>query len=105
MTYAQAVGEAPTGSPSFVAGVDFDPSDPDEVEVVKLASQTHGAERMRYLEAENARLRGLVENLSEQIAENKDREEDEEHEDVEAGYFAPEPWEMTDGLDMPSYGS
>lgn len=60
MTYAQAVGEAPIGSPAFVAGVDFDPGDPEELEVVRLASSRHGIERIAHLEQENADLRNQL---------------------------------------------
>lgn len=45
---------------TFVPGEDFDPYDPDEVEIVKLASERSAADRMRHLERENARLRALV---------------------------------------------
>lgn len=65
MTYAQAVGEQPFDSPVFFAGVDFDPWDADEVEVVRHASQLHGAEKMRHLEEEGSRLRSLVETQAE----------------------------------------
>lgn len=57
LTMAQAVGEAPIGSPVFVAGIDFDPNDPDEVEVVKLASEQHRYDRISRLEEENRQLR------------------------------------------------
>jgi hypothetical protein len=57
MTYAQAVGEAPIGSPAFVAGVDFDPGDPEELEVVRLASSRHGIERIEGLERQVADLK------------------------------------------------
>lgn len=92
MTYRQAVGEDPIGSPWF-SSAEFDASDPDEVEVVRLASEQHGAERIRELERE-------VANLRHELAEARG----EADEDVEAGEFAPDPWEMNDGLDMPGYG-
>jgi len=57
LTYRQAVGEEPIGSPAFVAGVDFDPFDPDEVEVVRLASERHGVERIAHLEQKVADLK------------------------------------------------
>jgi hypothetical protein len=60
MTYAQAVGEKPLDSPAFVAGVDFDPYDEGEVEVVKLASERHRAETLEKLREENADLRAEV---------------------------------------------
>jgi len=93
LTYRQAVGEDPIGSPVFIPGEDFDPYNEDEVAVVRLASQTHEADRIRELEREVATLRH-------ELAEARG----EADEDVEAGSFAPEPWEMTDGLDMPGYG-
>ena len=49
MTMAQAVGEAPIGSPVFFPGEDYDPDGDEE--------------------------------------------------------FAPEPWQVTDGIDVPFYGS
>lgn len=61
MTYAQAVGEAPIGSPVFFPGEDFDPWDEDDVAAVKAAGEIHRAEYVRDLEAENARLRAIVE--------------------------------------------
>ena len=45
---------------TFTPGIDFDPSDSDEVEIVKLASERSMANRMRHLERENARLRALL---------------------------------------------
>jgi hypothetical protein len=57
MTAAQAAGEAPIGSPAFVAGIDYDGTDPDEVEVVRFASERHRYDRLRELEEENAALR------------------------------------------------
>lgn len=47
-------------SPVFIAGVDFDPGDPDEVEIVKFAGQISRAERMEELREENAHLRVLL---------------------------------------------
>jgi hypothetical protein len=43
----QAVGEEPVGSPVFFAGVDYNGDDPDEVEVVRLASERHQYEQVR----------------------------------------------------------
>lgn len=56
LTMAQAVGEEPIGSPAFVAGEDFDPSDYDEVEIVREASARHGRDTISRLEHENADL-------------------------------------------------
>lgn len=60
MTYAQAVGEVPMSPLSFVPGTDFDPSDPDEVELVLEASKRDRYDRMAALERENDRLRSLL---------------------------------------------
>lgn len=65
MTYAQAAGEESFDSPVFFPGVDFDPWDADEVEIVRHASRLHGAEKMRHLEEEAARLRSLLETQDE----------------------------------------
>jgi hypothetical protein len=46
MSLAEAVGEAPPSALAFVAGVDFDPSDPDEVAIVRLASERDYHDRM-----------------------------------------------------------
>lgn len=43
---AEAVGEAPPPPLAFVAGVDFDPSDPEEVEIVRLAAERDYHDRM-----------------------------------------------------------
>jgi hypothetical protein len=48
---------------TFVPGVDFDPDDEEEVEIVGLASGKSAADRLWQLERENARLRGLLEDL------------------------------------------
>lgn len=57
MTYREAVGEAPRSSPWFSSGEDFDPADEDEMEVVRLVSQTHATERIRELERQVEALR------------------------------------------------
>lgn len=57
MTLAQAVGEEPFHGPAFVAGVDFDSYDEDDVAAVRAAGEVHRAEYVRQLEEENARLR------------------------------------------------
>lgn len=60
---AEAVGEKPMRPPAFVAGIDYDGADPDEVEVVRLATETHRYERLRELEDENRRLRDEIARL------------------------------------------
>lgn len=60
MTYQEAVGEGPRRSPAFVAGIDFDPYDEDDVAAVRAAGEVHRAEYVRDLEEENARLRAIV---------------------------------------------
>lgn len=47
-------------SPVFIAGVDFDPGDPDEVDVIRFAGAISRAERMEELHQENTYLRGLL---------------------------------------------
>lgn len=58
VTMAQAVGEAPYGALAYVAGADFDPGDPDEVEAVLLATERDYHDRqaaeLRRLRSENA---------------------------------------------------
>ena len=44
---AEAVGEAPPSPLSFAPGVDFDPHDPDEVEIVRMAAENDHHDRMR----------------------------------------------------------
>lgn len=51
-------------SPAFIPGVDFDPTDSEEVEIVGYATEKHGAKKMRHLEEENLRLRALLEELT-----------------------------------------
>ena len=57
MTMAQAVGDVPLGSPAYIPGVDFDPSDEDDREAVRLASQWDAYHADRRLERENEALR------------------------------------------------
>jgi hypothetical protein len=45
---------------TFTPGVDFDPWDAEEVEIVKLATGRSAADRLRHLERENSRLRALL---------------------------------------------
>lgn len=54
---------------AFTPGVDFDPYDPDEVEIVGLALEGNAADRIRHLETKNADLRALVETLNERLQE------------------------------------
>lgn len=56
----QAIGEEPIPGPAFVAGVDFDPYDEDDVEAVRFAGEVSRADRMHQLEEENARLRARL---------------------------------------------
>lgn len=42
----------------WVAGVDFDPSDPDEMEIMHAVFEKEKYDRISQLEQENARLRG-----------------------------------------------
>jgi hypothetical protein len=63
-TLAQFVGEQPYESPAFVPGVDFDPWDPEEVEIVGLATEIHRHDKMRRLEEENSRLRARLAELT-----------------------------------------
>lgn len=56
----QEDGRSPEGL-AFTPGVDFDPFDPEEVEIIRLASEKDAASRISRLEAENARLRALLE--------------------------------------------
>lgn len=60
MTYKQAVGEEAWRSPAFVAGVDFEPGDEDDVTAVRFAGEIHRADYVRGLEEENARLRSYL---------------------------------------------
>lgn len=46
---------------AFVPGVDFDPSDPEEVETILHASELDAGRRITHLQDENARLRALLE--------------------------------------------
>ena len=53
----------------WVAGVDFDPRDPDEMEVISLVFEREKYDRMAQLERENARLRAQVAELSDERQE------------------------------------
>jgi hypothetical protein len=50
----------PFESPSFIPGVDFDPNDPDEVEIIGFVTENHAHDRITRLEKENAELRGQL---------------------------------------------
>jgi hypothetical protein len=61
---AQACGDAPIPGPAFIPGVDFDPFDPEDREIIADVMARHRMEEDRrverengYLRAENARLR------------------------------------------------
>lgn len=45
----------------WVPGVDFDPSDRDEMEIMEVVWEKEKHDRIRELEDENARLRGQLE--------------------------------------------
>lgn len=50
---------------TFIPGVDFDPYDEDDIEIVNIASGRDAADRIRHLEQENARLRRLFDDGNE----------------------------------------
>lgn len=49
---------------AFVAGIDFDPYDHDEVEIIKDVMDRHAGERADRLERENQRLRARLAELT-----------------------------------------
>jgi hypothetical protein len=53
--YTEQGREVP--SPTYTPGVDFDPNDPDDVEIVGLATEIDKYNRIDQLERENAMLR------------------------------------------------
>lgn len=65
LTMAQACGEAEVGSPAYVAGIDFDPDDDEEVEAVRLATERDRFDRIEQLERDNANLRATLARLDE----------------------------------------
>lgn len=67
MTFAQAVGEEPFHGPAFVAGIDFDPYDEDDVAAVRMAGEFSRADRVTRLEEENAVLRERLASYEEEI--------------------------------------
>lgn len=90
-------------SPAFAPGVDFDPSDPEEVEIVKEASARHGSEKMAHLERENARLRSELARYQEGDDEHPCN--DPQCEKCNPGSTRDYEFGGYEGLDMPSYGS
>lgn len=52
----------------FIPGVDFDPTDREEVEHVRLATEQNAADRLRYLERQNASLKGQLQEALDEIA-------------------------------------
>lgn len=74
-TMAQAVGEEPWRSPAFVAGVDFDPHDEDDVAAVRAAGEVHRAEYVRELEEKVDRLTAIVYGSNENEGEQHDESE------------------------------
>lgn len=63
MTMAQACGEAPILDTAWVPGVDFDPSDDDEMEIMRLVWDRDRHDRADRLERENALLRARLADL------------------------------------------
>jgi hypothetical protein len=59
LSLAEACGET-THHTGWVAGEDFDPSDPEEMEAMHLVWDRERHETIARLEAENARLRSLL---------------------------------------------
>jgi hypothetical protein len=59
LSLAEACGEREHHA-GWVAGVDFDPSDPEEMEVMHLVWDRERYDSIARLEAENARLRSLL---------------------------------------------
>ncbi len=60
MSMAQACGEAPTPDTAWVPGVDFDPHDDEEMEVMREVWARDLHEKVARLEDENARLRAQL---------------------------------------------
>ena len=65
MTMAQACGEAPVPAAVWVPGVDFDPYDPDEMEVMRDVWEGERMSRIAELEIENDALRARLAALDE----------------------------------------
>jgi hypothetical protein len=60
MTMAQACGEAPILDTGWVPGVDFDPYDTDEMEVMDLVWQRERADSAAVVRRENTELRARL---------------------------------------------
>lgn len=60
LTMAQACGEEPVRTMTFIPGTDFDPYDEDDVADVRHAMERERYDRMATLEAENVTLREYV---------------------------------------------
>lgn len=56
-TMAQACGEVPMSDTAWVPGVDFDPHDDDEMEIMHLVWDRDLHDKVNRLEDENLRLR------------------------------------------------
>jgi hypothetical protein len=63
MTMAQACGEAPILDTGWTPGVDFDPHDEEEMQVMHLVWQREARDNAARLEAENNRLRERIAEL------------------------------------------
>lgn len=63
MTMAQACGEAPILDTGWVPGVDFDPTDDDDMDIMRLVWDRDRHDRADRLEAENRRLRARLADL------------------------------------------
>ena len=61
---AEADGQYLPGGPGWVPGVDFDPSDPEDMETMGLVWARERADRAARLERENERLRERIAELS-----------------------------------------
>jgi hypothetical protein len=59
MSMAEACGEV-THHRAWVPGVDFDPGNPDELDVMRLVWENERYDRIAVLERENERLRALL---------------------------------------------
>lgn len=64
ITMAQACGEAPILDTGWVPGVDFDPNDDDEMEIMRLVWDRDRHDRASRLERENQNLRARLAELT-----------------------------------------